>query len=504
MIAYFIKDMRDQKYSLKPLVYSIPIIILLALLSFDFPLAYILGFAFDLVIMLVFIYIYYKNSNAFFLYLPPIIIAGIVCIVANFQDDLLDKKYFKELYADDKWDVIQEVLDNDDSFYRSNDLVETKSTNNMIYHPNFNQTGCYSSAFNRHYVHLCNYDLNLANPTVNDISLTNTNDIFFQTLMGVKYILTTYKAPVGYELVKTQANYNVYKNENVYSLGFATNNLMGLDEFKMLSPEDKQLALLKYIVVDKDLPNVYSSPLQPVNLAIDMKSLFDKDTDGFYHVNQKKENKKLVLETDTTLNDDIYVVNTKIKQRERKRATIRINGIQNSLSGRNNAYPNNNFNFKFVVSDAHPCNKLNLTIVEGDYRLSDFSSSKVSYDTVKEMGQSLDMMTDIEIESDNIIKGSINVKSDGYFTATIPYDKGFTIYVDGKKQDYQLTDNSFIGFEISAGKHDIVFEYTAPLAKEGRIVSLIGLLILIFIIYTDFFRKNDLNMQNKCSAPILK
>lgn len=61
------------------------------------------------------------------------------------------------------------------------------------------------SVFNKPYLNMCNYDLQLSNPTVNDISITSSNDVLFKTLMGVKYIASTTTAPAGYKAIVRQA-----------------------------------------------------------------------------------------------------------------------------------------------------------------------------------------------------------------------------------------------------------------------------------------------------------
>ena len=53
------------------------------------------------------------------------------------------------------------------------------------------------------------------------------------------------------------------------------------------------------------------------------------------------------VEIPDNLKDCIYIIKCNIKGYGRNRSTIKINGIQNSLSGLNSAYPNKNFNFKW-------------------------------------------------------------------------------------------------------------------------------------------------------------
>ena len=79
----------------------------------------------------------------------------------------------------------------------------------------------------------------------------------------------------------------------------------------------------------------------------------------------------------------------------------------------------------------------------------------------------------------NVIEGSVDVKEDGYFKLSIPYDKGFEVYVDGEKTPYEVVNKSFIGFDISKGSHNIKIVYTSPLFKEGLVISCVGLVLFV-------------------------
>ena len=82
----------------------------------------------------------------------------------------------------------------------------------------------------------------------------------------------------------------------------------------------------------------------------------------------------------------------------------------------------------------------------------------------------------------------ITLDKDSYFTTTIPYDKGFSVYVDGQKIDYFMTDNAFLGFSLSSGHHIIKLVYHAPLIKVGKYTSLLGLVLFLIFCGKDFIR----------------
>ncbi|MDO5409334.1 MAG: YfhO family protein [Lachnospiraceae bacterium] len=86
--------------------------------------------------------------------------------------------------------------------------------------------------------------------------------------------------------------------------------------------------------------------------------------------------------------------------------------------------------------------------------------------------------------SDTSLEGIIEVEDDGLFFLSIPYDPGWTLYVDGKKTDYYTFQEAFISCDLEAGTHEIRLTYVPDGLIPGITVSLLALFILIgFTIY---------------------
>jgi uncharacterized membrane protein YfhO len=77
----------------------------------------------------------------------------------------------------------------------------------------------------------------------------------------------------------------------------------------------------------------------------------------------------------------------------------------------------------------------------------------------------------------NYIEADINLKTPRHLFYSIPYDKGWSITVDGKEQPFGLSNIGFMGTMIEAGKHHIVLQYEPPHRKTGMVMSLVGLVI---------------------------
>jgi len=60
---------------------------------------------------------------------------------------------------------------------------------------------------------------------------------------------------------------------------------------------------------------------------------------------------------------------------------------------------------------------------------------------------------------------------------TVPYEDGWTAYVDGQKAEILRANYAFMGLNLSEGHHEIVLKYHVPYLAEGVIVSLASLFI---------------------------
>ncbi|MDO4883237.1 MAG: YfhO family protein, partial [Oscillospiraceae bacterium] len=84
------------------------------------------------------------------------------------------------------------------------------------------------------------------------------------------------------------------------------------------------------------------------------------------------------------------------------------------------------------------------------------------------------------------MEGTIDVKQDGLFYTSIPYEKGWTAVVDGQKVDVSAVGNAMLAFPISQGEHTIKLYYYPNGFWPGFAVTMVCILIfaaLCFLIY---------------------
>ena len=81
---------------------------------------------------------------------------------------------------------------------------------------------------------------------------------------------------------------------------------------------------------------------------------------------------------------------------------------------------------------------------------------------------------------DTRIEGTVTALSDGVLYTSIPFEKGWSVTVDGEKAETFAIGGAFIGLKgIAAGEHEIVFDYVPAGFIPGAIMSAAGLLIFL-------------------------
>ena len=79
------------------------------------------------------------------------------------------------------------------------------------------------------------------------------------------------------------------------------------------------------------------------------------------------------------------------------------------------------------------------------------------------------------------ITGTVNAEQDRYLVFSIPYSKGWTAYDNGKKVELQKANLMYLGMPIEAGSHEIRLVYRTPGGTVGVLVSLAGVILMIFL-----------------------
>ncbi len=96
---------------------------------------------------------------------------------------------------------------------------------------------------------------------------------------------------------------------------------------------------------------------------------------------------------------------------------------------------------------------------------------------------------------DTEISGTFTAENDGVLYTSIPYDGGWTAYVDGEETEVTSIKDAFLCIPVIAGNHEITLKYSPPGFVAGVAISAASILILaaIWILmkkYPDKFKVN--------------
>ncbi len=91
------------------------------------------------------------------------------------------------------------------------------------------------------------------------------------------------------------------------------------------------------------------------------------------------------------------------------------------------------------------------------------------------------------------LSGLIDMKEKGHLVLMIPYEPGWTLFVDGRRTHIDLFDALWISTELSEGRHEIRLKFFPKGLKAGAIISLVSILLAAFSLkYESILRKRRL------------
>lgn len=105
--------------------------------------------------------------------------------------------------------------------------------------------------------------------------------------------------------------------------------------------------------------------------------------------------------------------------------------------------------------------------------------SKLSESSMYDINMNLDPVSRMT----NKVIGTVTAEGDTNLVFTIPYDKGWSLKVDGEKKKLSKMNVMFLGTRISEGVHEIELTYHTPGLLTGFIISIAAILVFAFIFY---------------------
>lgn len=153
--------------------------------------------------------------------------------------------------------------------------------------------------------------------------------------------------------------------------------------------------------------------------------------------------------------------------------------------------------------------KFTLTVCEPDRPLSEYDAEYPLTDSIQMSVASINEekflegynkilengVLNIEEFEDTHIYGTVNSTVDGYMMMPMPYDLGWTIWVDGEEVEPYEHESHIMMFPISTGEHTVEMKYFPQGLKEGIFVSLAAILGLVLVLLLGKVHKMKLEFE---------
>ena len=492
LLIKLLETIKNKKLYFKKTIYLSSTIIILeiisTILSKKTTNLYIL--IIDIFYVLLILFLYKNNKIKSKLFSILILIPSLIVVtISNYYDIYVTKDLISKVENPNITKELDKVLSKEKNIVRTNTLDNTDYTINRIYGNNFNQNSVYSSSSNKYYKSFYKKAFHEALPYRNKLMYPQNNDILFQTFMGVKYIYTTSTPPIGY----TRVSKNIYRNNNVLPVFYGTSNIINYNNYKTLEYPNNISAFLSGVITpDEETTKDIGFAIEKFPLGEELiytKRVTIKNKDNKLVIKSKDQG-YINLKVNNLNKGDILIIKLKLLNQEKCSQTspdqrITINNISNVLTCNKTFYENNNKTFHYVISSNNKIDLLHIVFNKGIYKIGNIETYKLNYNSLNKIKENQSKFIPKTKNIDNKIEGSINMKKDGYFVTSIPFDKGFKITVDNKKIKPLKINKAFLGFKLEEGKHNISIEYIAPYQKEGLILTIIGLGGIIILLIHD-------------------
>lgn len=419
---------------------------------------------------------YHKETKEILMLALPSVICLAVTMNTFYQmkpDRYVSRKLYRDVTGEQNRQAVKEALKDDDGYYRT-EQIGTEDENaadlNRIWDVDQNITSIYSSAYNPDYQTFRQKTFRLEEPFRNGMMQSVSKNPVFQRMMGVRYIVSDSDVP-GYTLVKKCGTTGIYQNKDAAPVMYATDRVMTEEEYKKLTFPYNQTAFLEYAVVgehtessDQNIMTAY----EPISL----KMANNRTTGGAEQKTIQQEGQKQILFLRFRMDN----------AHPNKDVAVWINGIRNKLSAKDHVYYNENKIFTYAVPLKDGEDNISVTFGKGKYRLRHVQAYLGSLPERSELLYQSEIQVDKKQTEDNVIQGTIRVKKDGWFITSIPYDKHFKIYIDGKETEIQKVNTAFLGCKIESGNHEVKIIYHAPGTITGKVLSLIGIAGFVLVL----------------------
>lgn len=464
--GYTLNIIKEEKYIKVFITYIICIIFITLFYIFEFQniensiinLNYIYITIYFVIYTLFYIFKKYKQI---FIYLFLIVICSecFFVTIRNWDMTVTNESFYSNYEFIKK--SIETIKSNEEElFYR----IE-RTTNDTLNDPSWYDYYGQSTFSSLAYSSLSKFNNNLGMPGnyINSYYYKRNTPIY-DLMFNIKYQIGNNVDDIRYESLNTNYLEEIYRTKYTAGLMFGVNENI------------------------KNLPNETESPFELqnhfINLSTGVSDVLYEILPIEEEVIFSDENETIVKITYQNLNDNIYIYS---KYSEINYIVVNDNIYYKEDADLNSAYNNEIFvsgiyygyDENYIITEKMNNETFDIYVSYG-YYYEGIDVYTINHDNFYNAYDILNKnKVNITSFNEHIIKGEINLQENLSIYTSIPYDKGWKVYSNGKKIDTFKIADSLLGFDLNEGKNEIVLKYMPPYFYLGMIISLSSLASII-------------------------
>lgn len=372
---------------------------------------------------------------------------------AVLNSEVLEQKVF---YNDATADLLSSVEDEND-FYRVDKQFVSTSYCDSLYQ-RYKGTASYIGGVGDNEYTVQFYDA-MGLPELQHVQKGTQNNTIVDALLNVRYVLTKNSVVNTYGLrpLAEDEDIRLYENDHALPFGYTYDAYIKQSDFDQYAAIDRRSIMLsRCVLADEEAAEV------SVGIA--------EDNSHDVFLNRWEEyGSECEMEEDS-------VIFKGLEEGEALVLRIRVKGQETTWA------------VGYYMQDGAAVGKFDVRIINGEeeyfieclaagidgvkilsngrgpYEITEAEAYRIPQeeyyaDYVQQIGERREGSLTITDYQEESIEGIAKMHRDGIMVFTIPYDKGWTVYVDGSRQNLLHCNVGFMGIELTEGTHEISIKY---------------------------------------------
>ncbi|MFJ8263398.1 YfhO family protein [Rummeliibacillus sp. NPDC094406] len=282
--------------------------------------------------------------------------------------------------------------------------------------------------------------------------------------------------PYHYHLVKHSKNYNVYENKKLLPAFRVTNSLYSATALENQPVLAKEHAMLQGVITDNEQTTKESKvPETSIKKISTVNAKWNGDV-----LNVQKKNGGFDLHIAPSQNTKDLYVQFHIEGIHKKESyNLQVNEDQTMRKKSDSIYRTGYNDLTFAINRA---NTIHIRLSKGEYHITNIHVYGEDYSILSD-ALKYSKGADIQWQN-NHASGVVKTTQPHQMLVTpIPYEKGWTAHINGKKVAIEKVNYAFIGIPLMNGENEIELVYKPPYWTACLWVSIISIVLFSIGVY---------------------